>query len=141
MGREIVAPRDSASVNALAHFASPGPLTEFGVHAAFARALPAALPDLCRVVQGLVLHPFMTGLYGLTPDLGRNNIELELRAAAEMLELALLDRLAALTLAGNDALGELLALQASEPGLRVPAVVQSAFLGGKSVKLAAGVAN
>lgn len=56
-------------------------------------------------------------------------------------ELALLDRLAALTLAGDDALGELLALQASEPGLRVPEVVQSAFLGGKRVKLAAGVAN
>jgi hypothetical protein len=35
----------------------------------------------------------------------------------------------------------LLALQASEPGLRVPAVVRNAFLGGKSVKLAAGVAN
>ena len=56
-------------------------------------------------------------------------------------ELALLDRLATLTLAGNDALGELLALQANEPGLRVPELVQSAFLGGKRVKLAAGVAN
>jgi hypothetical protein len=310
MGREIGVPKDGASVDALVHFASPGALTELGVHVAFARALPAALPELCGVVQGLVLHPFMTGLYGLTPDLARNNVELELRGAGEMLahaltldarplaqprpserrlrgncrhftllltailrargtpararcgfaayfeprkfvdhwvcevwdawrgawhlvdaqlddvqrkafritfdpldvprdmfvvagdawqrirsgrddaqcfgildlwgawfvrgnlvrdvaafakrellpwdcwglmneqgsvsgppELALLDRLAALTLAGNDALGELLALQASESGLRVPGVVQSAFLGGKSVKLAAGVAN
>lgn len=301
---------NNSSVDALAHFAAPGPLSELGAHASFARALPAALPDLCHAVQGLVLHPFMTGLYGLTPDLTRNNVELELRCAAEMLahaltldarplaqprppelrlrgncrhfallltailrargtpararsgfsayfeprkfvdhwvceawdaersawhlvdaqlddaqrkafgiafdpldvpremfvvagdawqrirsghddaqhfgildlwgawfvrgslvrdvaafakrellpwdcwglmnepgrvsgaaELALLDRLAALTLAGNPALGELLALQASEPGLRVPEVVQSAFLGGKSVKLAAGVAN
>lgn len=54
LGRASV-PENGASVAALAHFASPGPLTELGVHAAFARALPDALPDLCRVVQSAFL--------------------------------------------------------------------------------------
>jgi hypothetical protein len=56
-------------------------------------------------------------------------------------ELALLDRVAALTLAGDERHDERLALQSSEPGLRVPSRVVSFNLGGTMVELAPGVAN
>jgi len=70
---------------ALAYFATPGPLTDLRAHAARVRDLPHALADLCRVVQGLVVHPFLAHLYGLEPTALRHD-ELEIRAAAEMLE-------------------------------------------------------
>jgi hypothetical protein len=70
---------------ALAYFATPGPLTDLRAHASRARDLPHALADLCRVVQGLVVHPFLAHLYGLEPTALRHD-ELEIRAAAEMLE-------------------------------------------------------
>jgi hypothetical protein len=69
---------------ALAYFATPGPLTDLGAHAARIRDLPEALSDLCRVVQGLVVHPFLAHLYGLEPTAMRRD-ELEIRGAAEML--------------------------------------------------------
>ena len=68
--------------DALAYFATPGPLTDLVTYAARVRALPDALPDLCRVVQGLVVHPFLSHLYGLAPATLRHD-ELEMRAASE----------------------------------------------------------
>jgi predicted nucleotidyltransferase len=56
-------------------------------------------------------------------------------------ELALLDRAAALTLAGDEKHAERLALQATEPGFRVPRTVKSFNLGGAEVELPGGVAN
>jgi hypothetical protein len=56
-------------------------------------------------------------------------------------ELALLDRVAELTQAGEDRHAERLELQASEPGLRVPRVVLSFNLGGAPVDLGPGIAN
>lgn len=56
-------------------------------------------------------------------------------------EMALLDRIAELTQAGDARLDELLELQRSEPGLRVPRVVVSFNLGGAAVDLGPGVAN
>ncbi|HTO68479.1 MAG TPA: transglutaminase domain-containing protein [Myxococcota bacterium] len=50
----------------LEYFARPGPYT--ALPAADFAALPEALAELCSVVQGSVLHPFMPALYGLTPD-------------------------------------------------------------------------
>jgi hypothetical protein len=73
------------NTEALAYFAAPGPLTDLSAHAAQVRALPEALPELCRVVQGLVVHPFLAQLYGLAPDALRP-AELELRPAAAMVE-------------------------------------------------------
>src|SRR5207244_7378476 len=70
---------------ALAYFAPPGPLTALRAHASRVRDLPHALAALCRVVQGLVVHPFLAHLYGLEPTALRHD-ELEIRAAAEMLE-------------------------------------------------------
>jgi hypothetical protein len=57
-------------------------------------------------------------------------------------ELALLDRVAELTQAGNDRLAEALALQNAEPGLRVPRVITSYGPGGGAqVDLWPGAAN
>ena len=78
------------NADALAYFAAPGPLTELGTHGARVRELPETLPELCRVVQGLVIHPFMGALYGLAPQAVRPD-ELEIRAAS-----ALVDRILAL---------------------------------------------
>jgi len=67
-----------------AYFASPGPLTDLRTHAAHVRALPTDLGALCRVVQGLVVHPFLAApLYGLSPSALRLG-ELETRTAADM---------------------------------------------------------
>jgi len=70
---------------ALAYFATPGPLTRLAAHAARVRDLPDTVSDLCRVVQGLVVHPFLAHLYGLDPStLGRD--DLEIRPAADMVD-------------------------------------------------------
>jgi hypothetical protein len=70
---------------ALAWFATPGPLTDLGGHAARVRDLPEGVPELCRVVQGLIVHPFLAHLYGLDPGSLRRD-ELEIRPAAAMVE-------------------------------------------------------
>jgi hypothetical protein len=46
--------RQPGMAEALEYYAGPGPLSDLGAHAA---ELPAGIPDLCRVVQGLVVHP------------------------------------------------------------------------------------
>lgn len=68
---------------ALAYYATPGPLTDLSAHAALVHALPDGLPDLCRVVQGLVVHPFLAHLYGLASSALRHD-ELEIRTASDM---------------------------------------------------------
>jgi hypothetical protein len=76
--------REDPHAHVRAYFAAPGPLTALGVHRERVRELPPALNDLCRVVQGLVVHPFLAHLYGLTPDAVRHD-ELEIRAASDMI--------------------------------------------------------
>ncbi len=56
-------------------------------------------------------------------------------------EMALLDRVAELTQAGDERHAEVLQIQSSEPGLRVPRVVLSFNLAGAEVDLGPGVAN
>jgi hypothetical protein len=70
---------------ALGYFAAPGPLTDLSAHTARVRALPEGPSDLCRVVQGLVIHPFLAHLYGLDPARLRRE-DLEIRGASEMLD-------------------------------------------------------
>jgi transglutaminase superfamily protein len=70
---------------ALAYYATPGPFTELAGHASRVRELPAALQDLCHVVQGLVVHPFLAHLYGLAPQSLRQD-ELQVRHASQMLD-------------------------------------------------------
>jgi len=72
----------------LDYYAKPGSLSELGAHAARVKDLPDGLADLCRVVQGLVVHPFLGHLYGLEPAAIRH-AELEIRGAAEFLDRAL----------------------------------------------------
>ena len=63
------------------------------------------------------------------------------RNESDPAELALLDRVAELTQAGDERHREVLELQDSEPGLRVPRVIVSFNLGGAQVDLGPGVAN
>ncbi len=71
------------SSEALEYYATPGPLTDLSVHTASVHKLPDGLPDLCRVVQGLVVHPFLAHLYGLASSALRHD-ELEIRAVSEI---------------------------------------------------------
>jgi hypothetical protein len=75
----------TANSTALAYFATPGALTDLTAHASLIRDLPDAIVDLCRVVQGLVVHPFLAHLYGLAPTAIRHD-ELEIRAASAMVD-------------------------------------------------------
>ena len=63
------------------------------------------------------------------------------REESDAAELALLDRVAELTQAGDERHGELLRLQDSEPGLRVPRVIVSFNLDGAKIDLGHGIAN
>lgn len=76
---------NAAVAEALAYYATPAGFTDLGAHKALARDLPDDLADLCRVVQGLVVHPFLGHLYGLAPNPSRRG-ELELRSVEEMLD-------------------------------------------------------
>lgn len=67
------------------YYATPGPFTDLTRHAAAIGGLPRSLPDLCRVVQGLVVHPFLVQLYGLDPATVRRE-ELETRRADAMVD-------------------------------------------------------
>ena len=69
----------------LRYYATPGPFTDLGTHAARVRELPEALPELCRIVQGLVVHPFLSRLYGLDPDTLHWD-DLQIRSASQMLD-------------------------------------------------------
>ena len=63
------------------------------------------------------------------------------REESDASELALLDRVAELTQSGEERHAEVLDLQDSEPGLRVPRVIVSFNLGGAKIDLGPGVAN
>jgi len=76
---------NASAAEALEYYATPGPFTDLGAHEALARDLPEDLGGLCRVVQGLVVHPFLGQLYGLAPNPRRQG-ELELRSVKEMLD-------------------------------------------------------
>ncbi len=73
------------TAQALRHFSSPGPLTDLARHTTHLSDLPGGVPALCEIVQGLVVHPFLGGLYGLDVAAMRQ-AELELRLASDMLD-------------------------------------------------------
>jgi len=70
---------------ALGYYATAGPFTELAAHASRVRELPQTLMELCQVVQGLVVHPFLAHLYGLAPQALRQD-ELQIRPASQMLD-------------------------------------------------------
>jgi hypothetical protein len=49
---------------ALGYYATPGPMTDPGCHADLLDGLPAGIPELSRVVQGVLTHPPDAELYG-----------------------------------------------------------------------------
>jgi len=65
------------------YFAAPGPFTDLTAHGGRVGELPISVADLCSVVQGLVIHPFLAHLYGVAPSALRRE-ELEIRKAADM---------------------------------------------------------
>ena len=77
--------RSAGNPESLGYYATPGPFTDLGAHAARVRELPRALAEVCRVVQGLVVHPFLSRLYGLDPDTLRWD-DLQVRSASQMLD-------------------------------------------------------
>lgn len=63
----------------LEYYARPGPFTRLPP----GTSSPASLSELCALVQGSLVHPFMGGLYGLEP--GKLPLDdLQLRAADEI---------------------------------------------------------
>jgi hypothetical protein len=70
---------------ALDFYAQHAALTSAGRHAAWLEGLPSDVAGLCRVVQGLVVHEFMAGAYGLAIPEPRR-MESHLRPVEEMLE-------------------------------------------------------
>ncbi len=71
--------------NALDFYASPGPMTEPGPMAALLNDLPRDVGELVRVVQGLMIHIFWAGRYGLELDEARQS-EVQIRPLAAKLE-------------------------------------------------------
>jgi len=69
----------------LAFYGSPGPVTDFGSHAAIAEALPADIVGMRDVVQGLLLHVFWAERYGVQLAEDRR-AELNLRRVDRQLE-------------------------------------------------------
>lgn len=71
-----------------AYYTEQGPLTELGRHASLADSLPADVGELCRVVQGLLIHDGWLGRYGV--DAPRERLqELNLRFVERILDRAL----------------------------------------------------
>jgi len=72
-------------MDSLTYYAAHGVITDPRDQARLLDGLPADLPGLARVVQGLLLHPLEAGLYGV--DLTRlQRKEVYIRAVSEMLE-------------------------------------------------------
>jgi hypothetical protein len=68
----------------LTYYASHGPISDPGNHARLLDGLPTDIRDLCAVVQGLVVHPFLATQYGLAPSEIREE-ETQLRLVSAML--------------------------------------------------------
>jgi len=49
----------------LEYFACSGPITDIGAAAEEISRLPSTIPGLCRLIQGLILHPFEAHHYGV----------------------------------------------------------------------------
>ena len=72
----------------LAFYATPGRMTDLGPIAEHVVALPSDVPSLCRVVQGLVVHPFWAQAYGVD-GVPAHDDELQIREASGILAKAL----------------------------------------------------
>lgn len=69
----------------LEYYATPGPFTRLDRHGHRLRDLPRGVPELCRVVQGLVLHVHQAFRYGVKVPADRGE-EVQIRRADEMID-------------------------------------------------------
>ena len=67
------------------YYAAPGPFTKPGRYAAALGRLPADIPALCRVVQGLMIHIFWAQHYGVELPEQRKG-EVQLRSVVSKLD-------------------------------------------------------
>ncbi len=70
----------------LSFYTAQGAMTDPGELAALFDALPNDIPALCAVVQGLLIHPFLTDLYGVALTSTQKK-EVNIRTVREMLRL------------------------------------------------------
>ncbi|MBN1994086.1 MAG: transglutaminase domain-containing protein, partial [Anaerolineae bacterium] len=70
--------------NLLEYYTQHSIITNPGQHAGLLANLPAGVPNLVRVVQGLLIHPFCVALYHVQLSPMQRN-ELQLRSVAQML--------------------------------------------------------
>src|SRR5262245_47412971 len=70
---------------ALDFYTTPGPMTSVGKFSGTLAALPTDVGELTRVVQGLLIHEYMAGAYGITiPD--ERKAESHIRQFEKMIE-------------------------------------------------------
>jgi hypothetical protein len=74
-----------ASESELAFYASPAPMTDLAEHEDLLAGLPNEVDALCEVVQGVLIHPFLTHLYDVEASPQRHLEETQLRSADQML--------------------------------------------------------
>ena len=67
------------------YYSTPGPMTDPGAMAALLNDLPSDVGELVRVVQGLLIHVFWAGRYGVTLDEARQS-EVQIRPLSAKLE-------------------------------------------------------
>lgn len=67
------------------YYATPGPMTDPGPHAAALDELPTGVADLCRVVQGVMIHIFWADQYGVQLSAERQ-AEVQLRRVDRQIE-------------------------------------------------------
>lgn len=80
------------SADLLSFYAAPGIMTGLDELAPHFAALPVGIPELCAVVQGLLIHPLVAELYGVDLSSAQKK-EVNIRPVREMVRLMLtLDR-------------------------------------------------
>lgn len=77
----------SSTEDARSYYAEHGIITDPRDQAGLLKDLPFDIPDLCKVVQGLLIHPLLTDLYGVTLTAIQRK-EVNIRPVADMLRLA-----------------------------------------------------
>jgi hypothetical protein len=73
-----------SATDLLMYYAAPGPMTDAGEYAPLFDGLPADIPSLVEVVQGLLIHIFWAERYGVTLSEERKQ-EVQIRATAPKL--------------------------------------------------------
>ncbi len=75
----------AAQTDLLSYFANPGPMTDPQDQAGLLADLPADLPSLVKIEQGVIVHPFWMERYGLNRSPEREERETNLRFVNKML--------------------------------------------------------